>query len=288
MHLSGQLSDWSINDLLQIMQVTKKTGSLDIEGQRRGRVHFRDGRVTGAELNGIQGAYTGSDRGAVADILYVLSTVEEGSFSVGAADGPDTKGWTVEECLLDVESLQSLEGEVVDAGLFEANAVKLIHEIGDAVTIEPDDWQVFVNLVPSFTFGAIENRYGRGTAVRIFHTLHRLNLAETVALTEGETDWLDRLAEGVAPGTTGSNWLEPVVDADPVAQPDSHDVVDNPDPAPGENDETVEEPEPIAVVVAKQGREPSDLKGVAAPASTTLTDGVYDEIRRLRSRVGEK
>jgi len=36
MHLSGQLSDWSINDLLQIMQVTKKTGSLDIEGQRRG------------------------------------------------------------------------------------------------------------------------------------------------------------------------------------------------------------------------------------------------------------
>jgi hypothetical protein len=35
-------------------------------------------------------------------------------------------------------------------------------------------------------------------------------------------------------------------------------------------------------------RVPSDLKGVAAPASTTLTDGVYDEIRRLRSRVGEK
>jgi hypothetical protein len=288
MHLSGQLSDWSINDLLQIMQVTKKTGSLDIEGQRRGRVHFRDGRVTGAELNGIQGAYTGSDRGAVADILYVLSTVEEGSFSVGAADGPDTKGWTVEECLLDVESLQSLEGEVVDAGLFEANAVKLIHEIGDAVTIEPDDWQVFVNLVPSFTFGALENRYGRGTAVRIFHTLHRLNLAETVALTEGETDWLDRLAEGVAPGTTGSNWLEPVVDADAVAQTDSHDVVDSPDPALGENNETVEEPEPITVAVAKQGREPSDLKGVSAPASTTLTDGVYDEIRRLRSRVGEK
>ncbi|MGH8951598.1 MAG: DUF4388 domain-containing protein [Acidimicrobiia bacterium] len=288
MHLSGQLSDWSINDLLQIMQVTKKTGSLDIEGQRRGRVHFRDGRVTGAELNGVQGAYTGSDRGAVADILYVLSTVQEGSFSVGAADGPDAKGWTVEECLLDVESLQSLEGEVVDAGLFEANAVKLIHEIGDPVTIEPDDWQVFVNLVPSFTFGALENRYGRGTAVRIFHTLHRLNLAETVALTEGETDWLDRLAEGVAPGTTGSNWAEPVVETDAVAETKSEDFVDSPDPVPAEDSETVAEPEPITLAAAKQGRERADLKGVAAPASTTLTDGVYDEIRRLRSRVGEK
>jgi hypothetical protein len=31
-----------------------------------------------------------------------------------------------------------------------------------------------------------------------------------------------------------------------------------------------------------------ELKGVSAPASTTLTDGVYDEIRRLRSRVGDK
>ena len=52
MHLSGQLTDWSINDLLQIMQVTQKTGSLDIDGERRGRVHFRDGSVTGAELSG--------------------------------------------------------------------------------------------------------------------------------------------------------------------------------------------------------------------------------------------
>ena len=97
MHLSGQLSDWSINDLLQIMQVTKKTGSLDIEGQRRGRVHFREGRVTGAALTGLAGAHAGSDRADVADILYVLSSVAEGSFSVGAADGPDAKGWTVEE-----------------------------------------------------------------------------------------------------------------------------------------------------------------------------------------------
>ena len=53
MHLSGQLTDWSINDLLQIMQVTQKTGSLDIDGERRGRVHFRDGSVTGAELSGL-------------------------------------------------------------------------------------------------------------------------------------------------------------------------------------------------------------------------------------------
>jgi hypothetical protein len=32
----------------------------------------------------------------------------------------------------------------------------------------------------------------------------------------------------------------------------------------------------------------AEVRGVSAPASTTLTDGVYDEIRRLRSRVREK
>jgi hypothetical protein len=277
MHLSGELSDWSINDLLQIMQVTKKTGSLDIEGQRRGRVHFREGRVTGAELSGSRGTHSGTDRAGVADILYVLSTVEEGSFSVGAADGPDAKGWTVEEVLLDVEALQSLEGEVIDAGLFEAAGVSLVREIQEARSIEPEDWHVFVNLVPSFNFDNLEQTYGRGTAVRMFHTLHRLGLAEVVTAQEGETDWLDRLAEGVAATAPEPSWEggEPAAD-EPVEQ-----VEAEPDT------EAELEPEPVAVA-SKPERVPADLKGVAAPASTTLTDGVYDEIRRLRSRVGDK
>jgi hypothetical protein len=274
MHLSGQLSDWSINDLLQIMQVTSKTGSLDIEGQRRGRVHFREGRLTGAELTGENGSYAGSDRSAIADILYVLSTVEEGSFSVGAADGPESKGWTIEEVLLDVTALQSLEGEVVDAGLFEASGVALVGQIQEPITIEPEDWHVFVNLVPPFTFNYLESRFGRGAAVRVFHTLHRLGMAETVADLDGEAVWLDRLAEGVAPGGPQPSWA-------------SHDDPDESTEAPPET-EPEEEAEEEPVVAAKPDRIQANMKGLSAPANTTLTDGVYDEIRRLRSRVGEK
>lgn len=274
MHLSGQLSDWSINDLLQIMQVTSKTGSLDIEGQRRGRVHFREGRLTGAELTGENGSYAGSDRSAIADILYVLSTVEEGSFSVGAADGPESKGWTIEEVLLDVVALQSLEGEVVDAGLFEASGVALVNQIQEPITIEPEDWHVFVNLVPPFTFSFLESRYGRGAAVRVFHTLHRLGMAETVADLDGEAVWLDRLAEGVAPGGGQPSWASNGDSAEDTEAP--------PEIEPEE--ETEEEP----VVAAKPDRIQANMKGLSAPANTTLTDGVYDEIRRLRSRVGEK
>jgi hypothetical protein len=101
-NLSGQIADWSINDLLQIMQVTKKTGSLDIEGERRGRIHFVDGAVTGAELSGDKGIYRGTDRGSIADILYVLSTLETGTFGVGAADGPDGDGLAVEDVMGEV------------------------------------------------------------------------------------------------------------------------------------------------------------------------------------------
>jgi hypothetical protein len=274
MHLSGQLSDWSINDLLQIMQVTSKTGSLDIEGQRRGRVHFREGRLTGAELTGENGSYAGSDRSAIADILYVLSTVEEGSFSVGAADGPESKGWTIEEVLLDVVALQSLEGEVVDAGLFEASGVALVTQIQEPITIQPEDWHVFVNLVPPFTFNYLEARYGRGAAVRVFHTLHRLGMAETVADLDGEAVWLDRLAEGVAPGAPQPSW---------AANGDSAESTEAP-PETEPEEEAEEEP----VVAAKPDRIQANMKGLSAPANTTLTDGVYDEIRRLRSRVGEK
>jgi Domain of unknown function (DUF4388) len=286
MHLSGQLSDWSINDLLQIMQVTKKTGSLDIEGQRRGRVHFREGRVTGAELTGFEGAQAGSDLAGIAGILYVLATVAEGSFSVGAADGPDSKGWTVEEVLVDVEALQTLEGEVAETGLFEANGVKLINEIGDPVTLDPAEWQTFANLVPAFSFGALEARYGRGTAVRMFHTLNRMGLVETVAIPEEEAEWLDRLAEGVAANRSW-NGTDGEAEADSSAEPELEIVEDPIEPASAEDPE-ITQPEPIAVAASKPGRANVELKGVSAPASTTLTDGVYDEIRRLRSRVGDK
>lgn len=274
MHLSGQLSDWSIDDLLQIMQVTKKTGSLDIAGDRRGRLHFRDGNLTGAELNGDKGSYTGSDRASVADILYVLSTLEEGSFSVGPADGPEGKGWPTEEVLAEVEILRSLEGEVIDAGLFEASGVRLKGEIEEPVPIAPEDWRVLVSLMQPFTFTQLESKMGRGGAVRVFHTLHRLRVAEPIEGDEA-ADWLDRLAEDISPDGEEPAWL------DKEAEPEPEVIEEEPPPA-----KTTEQPKKVAP--AAEPRSDADMKGVAAPASTTLTDGVYDEIRRLRSRVADR
>jgi hypothetical protein len=262
MHLSGQLSDWSIHDLLQIMQVTRKTGSLDIDGERRGRIHFRNGGVSGAELTGGNGSYAGNDRGSIADILYVLSTLEEGSFAVGPADGPESPGLNVEEVLADVEALRLLEGEVIDAGLFEAPAVRLVPTVTDVVSIDPHDWTALAALIQPFTFSDLEDAMGRGGAVRVFHTLHRLGVAEPVPSSEDEESvWLDSVADGV---TSDDTWLEQKA-AERVIEPEA-------DEAPDEPEEEEHEP----------------MLGVSAPASTTLTDGVYDEIRRLRSKVADR
>lgn len=297
-NLSGQIADWSINDLLQIMQVTKKTGSLDIEGERRGRVHFVDGAVTGAELSGDRGTYRGSDRGSIADILYVLSTLDTGTFGVGAADGPDGDGFAVEDVMGEVAALRSLEGEVIDAGLFEAPGVRLAKEIDDELVIEPDDWPALVALVQPFTFDHLETRVGRGGAVRIFHTLHRLGVAEAVA-DDDESEWLDKLADGLAPASSEPTWLEQIEEranqgSDSTAEDETtarHVApveVPMTEPTP-EADSESEDTEPVPLPDSDPIRTPQhiEVRGVSAHASTTLTDGVYDEIRRLRSKVAD-
>lgn len=282
-NLSGQLSDWSISDLLQIMQVTKKTGSLDIEGQRRGRVHFVDGSVTGAELSGDKGSYRGTDRGAIADILYVLSTLETGTFGVGAADGPDGDGFAVEDIMGEVAALRSLEGEVIDAGLFEAAGVRLVGDLEEPITMQPDEWQVLVTLVRPFTFDALETAVGRGGAVRVFHTLHRLGVMEAISGDDDESEWLDRLAGGLAASSSAEpTWLEQV----PEESTAKHVAPQEEMIETGESSEP--EPEPRPDPAPGRVREPANLRGVSADASTTLTDGVYDEIRRLRSKVADK
>lgn len=291
MHLSGQLSDWSIHDLLQIMQVTKKTGSLDIDGERRGRIHFRNGAVTGAELTGSRGNYSGQDRGTIADILYVLSTLNTGAFSIGPADGPDATGLAVDEVVGDLEALRHLEDEVVDSGLFEAVGIRLTRELNGPLTIQPEDWHVIGTLVQPFSFSNLEAQIGRGGAVRLVHTLHRLGIADPTSDLDDEASLLGTVAGRVSGDVTWPAQEQSTVPA-PAAEEPAPEPEPVPEPvAPAATLES-EEPEKVEVstggidVVTESDRH--EARGVSAPASTTLTDGVYDEIRRLRSKVAER
>src|SRR5690606_37231480 len=135
----------------------------------------------------------------------VLSTLDSGSFSVGPADGPQTGGLSVEEVLSDLDALKHLEGEVVDAGLFEAAGIRMRREIDQPLTISPEDWHAFATLFQPFTFSALEAQVGRGGAVRLIHTLHRLGIAEPIDHLDDEASLLGSVAGAVAGDTA---WLE--------------------------------------------------------------------------------
>ena len=80
MNLTGTLSDWTVADLLNVMKVTGKTATLHIKGTTSGTIHFVEGRVVGAELDGRPIA--GDSRADAADSLLVLWSIEEGTFEV--------------------------------------------------------------------------------------------------------------------------------------------------------------------------------------------------------------
>lgn len=341
------------------MQVTKKTGALKIEGDRRGRILFRDGTVVGADLTGSRLTYLAEDRQSIADVLYVLASLDSGSFSVSSVDiSSESHGWSVEEMLADVEGLGKLEAAVDEAGLIGAAGIRVTDTIDGMIQLDPDDWRIIAKLVQPFNFDHLESRFGRGGAVRSLYTLLRLDVAETVS--GDETQFLDRLAEGIVADSSEPTWLEthgsvleeektPLVtspaaateapagtpepgpsavtetEADPQPEPvpavellpdaeSEEDTTAQPQSAPAVEpsplSETAEpelvaansaepepvaaspEPEPEAEAEATEEPEPErervSARGVSADASTTLTDGVYDEIRRLRSKAAEK
>ena len=189
----------------------------------------------------------------------------------------------MEDVLADVDVLKALEDEITEAGLFEAEGVRFVQSIDEKITISPEDWSVIVSLVQPFTFSQLETRLGRGGAARVFHALHRLGVAEATS-GEDDVDWLDRLADIAPADSTEPTWVEETQDVDPKTK----ETPAEPEPEYAAPEPEDEAPEPEDASPEPSVRETVDVRGVSAPASTTLTDGVYDEIRRLRSKVAGK
>src|SRR5690554_5680853 len=181
MNLTGTLSDWTVADLLNVMKVTGKTATLNIKGTTSGTIHFVEGRVVGAELDGRPIA--GDSRADAADSLLVLWSIEEGTFEVVDFSGPDEPGWDVESVLADMEALRALESDLVQAG-FAEGSLMLKEEIDAVVTIDPSDWWALSLLVSARSFRQLEQVFGRGRAIRLRHTLHRLGGGRKVDVRE--------------------------------------------------------------------------------------------------------
>lgn len=78
---TGNLADMGVVDLVQTFEIGRKTGSIHLQGDRDGRIYFRDGKVVDAELGRLKGE----------NAFYRMLNTFEGNFDVqfGAIDRPD-------------------------------------------------------------------------------------------------------------------------------------------------------------------------------------------------------
>lgn len=297
MNLSGTLSDWTVSDLLNVMKVTGKTASLHIHGRRKGVVHFSGGRVVGATLDG-EPVPSGEfeSRAVASDTLFVLSALEEGSFEVGPFQGLEGEGWDVDALLSDMQQLNGLESDLVQAGMRDA-LLMLRDEISQPVTIEVGDWWALASLVSVLSFDQLEDVFGRGRAIRLLHALWRMDVMEVVeeeAAVDGERPPVaDDQVPMVADEKPTSLDLSELSEAESAATEEEETVeVSTLEPAHDRGDESWLDEIAAAAEPGPSPEEPSltetrRVMGVSAPASTVLTGAILDEMRRLRVRPTE-
>lgn len=247
MILSGQLGEWDVADLLQILRITQKTASLTVEnGRRRGTLHFRDGRIVGADLP------TGGDKAGPFDqaveCVYIFQTMKSGSFSITHDAVPETEeSYEVREVLDAALLLSAEEDELVETGLLSARALRIAPSIESSITIAPEEWASLVALIGRFTFPELEAKIGRSAAIAVISVFRRLGVLEAA------------FAETGNPGSTGER---PAPEPEPGVEP------------------------AIALPDAVATEERRQMRSVVSPSGTTLVPGVLSDIRE-RFRVAE-
>lgn len=262
MNLSGDLSDWPVADLLNMLKVTSKTATLQIQSDRTGTVHFTSGRVAGAAISGdsvVEGE--AGSRVATVDALFVLSSFDSGKFELGSYTGPEgADGWEIDDLLADMERLNEL---VTDLGGSElaTGSLMLKDEISAPVTIVEEDWWALASLVSVLSLEQLEGVFGKARAVRLLHTLWRLGIIDVLPSDAPVAEPTSTSNDEVA-APADEAWLDEIASkqASPAAE---------------------------TSVAVELDDDRKKVTGVAAPASTVLTGSVLDEMRRLRSRVGE-
>lgn len=75
MALAGDLSEFPLTDIIQLVDLSKKTGGVHIRGQRAGQsfegwLYFRDGKIVGATMPGLKPL----------DAVYTFFTLASGPF----------------------------------------------------------------------------------------------------------------------------------------------------------------------------------------------------------------
>jgi hypothetical protein len=162
MALEGDLGEFSIPDIIQLVDLSKKTGGVFISGIRGGQqlegwLFFRDGKIIGARLGNLPPL----------EAAYTFFTLVSGPFRFHDAMESDSAAITQSNEMIIMEGIMRQEAwakmqEQLVAPSLVFRLVPNPSSAGGEISLEADEWRVLTMVNGKNTVAQIAARSGLG------------------------------------------------------------------------------------------------------------------------------
>ena len=180
MALRGTLSDFSLVDIIQLVDLGKKTGTVALHGRRGdemldGRLYFVEGKIHGAELDGLPGE----------EAAFMLFTATDGRFELTEGGELPPRNVHVSNEILIMEGIGRQDqwatiARRIPSGELVLKLVPNPRATSHEISFEADKWRVLTLINGKTTVDQIVQRSGldRFRACQILAELIEAGLAE--------------------------------------------------------------------------------------------------------------
>lgn len=162
MALEGDLSEFPLTDIIQLVDLSKKTGAVSLRGRRgqeqlEGWLYFRDGKIIGAHLGDLPPA----------EAAYTFFTFTSGPFRFHDDVQLDTPTITQSNEMIIMEGIMRqdawarLQQQVPSLSMIP-RLVPNPAATGGEINLEADEWRVLTMVNGKNTVGQIAQRSGLG------------------------------------------------------------------------------------------------------------------------------
>jgi hypothetical protein len=173
MALSGDLSEFPLTDIIQLVDLSKQTGAVHLQGRRGqhqfdGWLYFRDGKIIGAKMGTT----------APLEAAYTFFTFNAGPFRFYEGMLPETSTITQSNEMIIMEGIMRQDAwakvqEQVPSLSMIPRLVPNPSSTGSEISLEADEWRVLTMVNGRNTVAHIAQRSGLGE-VRTCEIIARL------------------------------------------------------------------------------------------------------------------
>ncbi|HQJ56343.1 MAG TPA: DUF4388 domain-containing protein [Caldisericia bacterium] len=157
MELTGNLKDFTIEDLLKFINLSKRTGVIYIkgnvekEGEKEGKIFCKDGNIIDAEVGDRSGE----------NAFYVILTMKEGTFSF-SKELPKDKSQKINKQLEELLFEGAKQVEVIDDILKKLPSLDTIFRVNPTppsakISLNKDEWMILNKFRDGKTIREVKN-----------------------------------------------------------------------------------------------------------------------------------